>query len=355
VGSAFRNTRVVLLVFVLAAIAFGFLAVASWTHRDSFLSGSVADKVVMTCCSIGFSAAAVRARWTRRSGLLIAIANALAAAIVLIRSELSFAPWVNSWTALNLPSEMYHWFSDVVMFAQIRISATALVVVAFVISLLRLLPSNWTLRKTPVCEMTWPAFFAALAVLATWFHYSVLPYRVAGIVDRDVSPDLVILHVEKHGLRFRETATDLLLRSGNFFMRTTERRLFEYKFISNKAMGASGIPSSIDSRALSSLQLPPIAKSDWSCAGPIRSWDEDAWYVLTRTGLRCFLRSQNSVPPAQITETLSQISIQPLRGREILEGRDICLGFCYDPVAGLGFVFANQRCSTYPNGKAMCR
>jgi len=327
----------------------------SWTHRDSFLSGDVADKIVVTCCSIAFNMAALRARRARQSGLLIAAASALAAAIVLIRTELSFFPWVNSWTALNVPEQMYRWLSDVVMFAEIRIAAVGLIVVAFVISLFRLTPSQWTFRKTPVCERVWPAFFAAFVVLVIWFHHSVVPYRVAGIVDRDVSPDLVILHVEKHGLKFRETATDLLLRSGNFFMRTTERRLFEYKFISSKALGASGIPASIDSRALSLLQFPPNTKSDWSCAGPIRSWDEDAWYVLTSTGLRCFKRSQNSLPPVQIIETLSQLSIQPVRPYESWEVRDICLGFCYDPIAGLGSVYANQRCSTYPTGKAICR
>jgi hypothetical protein len=34
--------------------------------------------------------------------------------------------------------------------------------------------------------------------------------------------------------------------------------------------------------------------------------------------------------------------------------RDICLGFCYDPLAGLGIQFVNQRCRADKNG-TRCR
>ena len=33
---------------------------------------------------------------------------------------------------------------------------------------------------------------------------------------------------------------------------------------------------------------------------------------------------------------------------------DVCLGFCYDPVAGLGFWYFNQRCHGLPNGTTQC-
>jgi len=34
---------------------------------------------------------------------------------------------------------------------------------------------------------------------------------------------------------------------------------------------------------------------------------------------------------------------------------DVCLGFCYDPLAGLGFIFAADRCRTDNDGKMRCR
>ncbi len=50
---------------------------------------------------------------------------------------------------------------------------------------------------------------------------------------------------------------------------------------------------------------------------------------------------------------LAQIEALP-GTQESLTFQDVCLGFCYDPVAELGFIYSNQRCHGMPNGSTQC-
>jgi hypothetical protein len=123
---------------------------------------------------------------------IMALFAGLIALACFIRIELSNFPWANSWIALNFPDKLNAWDKQFVTLAKLTILAVALTIVAITVSVLRLLPANWAVRKSPVCERTWPAFVVSLLGLAVWFGYSVMPYRLPGIVDFGAGADLKI-------------------------------------------------------------------------------------------------------------------------------------------------------------------
>lgn len=109
----------------------------------------------------------------------------------------------NSWISFNSVSDSPE-MEPFLAFVKLKILSTALVLISILCASLRLLPSQWMLRKTPVNSRTWPAFAGALCVVTVWFLHSVTPYRTSVITD-GVTPDFRILHVEKRGLHIHET------------------------------------------------------------------------------------------------------------------------------------------------------
>jgi hypothetical protein len=84
------------------------------------------------------------------------------------------------------------------------------------------------MRNLPLRQRTWPAVAASFLALGAWFFHGSTPYKIPLIVDAP-APTFRILHVEKRGLHFHETAISAY-RNGTFFVERTERNLFYYKF-----------------------------------------------------------------------------------------------------------------------------
>jgi hypothetical protein len=257
--------------------------------------------------------------------------------------EWSHSPWENSWIALNLPGRLP---------AKLTILAVALIVISTVLSAFRLLPEIWMVRKSPVRERTWPAFAVCALVLVVWFVFSVTPYRLPGRLHVGVGPDLRILHVEKRGLHFHEIEISLF-KDGKFSTWQTNRRLFQYRFAGHGGWGV--MPGALHSRAgaltrsLSKSVRTPPAKA-------LRAWNADGWYVVASESLLTFTSEYRSQPPRETLDLFEAVrSLPVIQAFQMKTERDVCLGFCYDPVAALGFVYENHHCRTDENGMTRCR
>ena len=251
---------------------------------------------------------------------------------------------VNSWITFNLSDR-----DDLgyILLAKLKILALGLIVIAIVVSALRLIPPRWTFRNSPLCTRTWPAFAVCVVVLATWFGCSAPPYRIPIIVD-SVWPELSLLHVEKQGLQFHETRLSVW-RDHKFSIFRNDRRLFQYQFKQSMEEGY-GLPPSVFQHVTALVRSSqPQVPAIWPRA--LRTWKAEGWYLLTgRTRVLVYTTEIGTVPTKEITDLFNEIEVQGTEGKAQSYARDVCLGFCYDPLAGLGVIYINSRCRTDRNG-----
>ena len=227
----------------------------------------------------------------------------------------------------------------------------ALIATSISCSALRLLPASVLRRNAPLSRRTWPAIAVGILALAVWLPHSAMPWMLPGIVD-GISPELCVLHVEKRGLRFREISVKAA-RDGRFSVSRYDRRLFQYRFQTPLKYGVVPQITHVQaddpahSLALRSLHTaPPIA---------LRSWNAEGWYVaLAGSPLLAFTSEYGTTPPREVRDILELIETLPGIEQLSFAVQDVCLGFCYDPVAALGFRFSNQRCHTLPSGNTQC-
>jgi hypothetical protein len=174
-----------------------------------------------------------------------------------------------------------------------------------------------------------------------------------GIVDHGNSADLRILHVEKRGLRFHETRVGVSIRDARFGVRQYDRRLFQYGF---QGLDRSGMmPETTRQRADDLVRSPTLRDLRTAPATALRSWNAEGWYITTsHSPIRAFTSEYGTIPPTEVRDLLEQIAKLPGGGGSPFAIQDVCLGFCYDPVAGLGFVYWNDRCMTFPGGITRC-
>jgi len=273
------------------------------------------------------------------------------------------APWLywnlmkdsglgNVWLMFNLPDEKFPMYPP--MYAVPAIFSVGLITLAIATAAVRLLPSRWHLRESALRQRTWPGFAACFVLLAVWFSQSVMPYRIPGAVDYSDWPILQILHVEKRGLQFHENCVDVWRRpdrpmsvsfSGN------DRRLFQYRF---QQKYASGKPSEdLVGRIRAILKASGRGKSD--TVKPLRNWNADGWYFnVEGSGLKVFGTANGSAPPQEIVDLFHDLDKIPRSSETQSELKDVCLGFCYDPLSGLGSLYANHRCFNDGHG-VVCR
>jgi hypothetical protein len=323
-----------------AAIAFRSV-ISFWDEPGSalLLYAAVISPLVLI-----FAAAAIH--YSPRAGYWTGLTGAFMVLPEFIRSELSaynFA-MANSWINFNLTdrhSEGYF------LLAKLKILALALLVVSIVLSALCLLPERWSFRGSPLGARTWPAFAMCFLVMAAWYGLAVTPYRVPMIVD-GVWPELSVLHVEKHGLQFHETRVSVS-RDGRFWIYRNNRRLFQYEFQDTLEEG-SGLPASAYQLATAIIQSSKSREAvQWP--KPLRAHNAEGWYVLAEGfGIRAYTSELGTVPHGEVIEMFHEVEIQKTTQTWPGFSRDVCLGFCYDPPAGLGIIYVNSRCSTDRNG-----
>jgi hypothetical protein len=179
-------------------------------------------------------------------------------------------------------------------------------------------------------------------VLAVWFCFSVTPYHVPGF-DHPAQAEFRILRIDKRGLRFRETM--VMERRGKVWVFQSDRRLFQYYF-AERAGSASLYEYSPTARERASAfsQSPVLWNLHTGPATPLSSWNAEGWYVvLEDSRLLTFSSERGTSPPQEVIDWFHQIESLPLRDEHRIAIRDVCLGFCYDPMAALGFGVLPQR------------
>jgi hypothetical protein len=175
---------------------------------------------------------------------------------------------------------------------------------------------------------------------------------VPPIVDAKV-PELSVLHVEKDGLDFHETRISVY-RDGRFLMTHNDRRLFRYKFEEVWHEGALTEGQALQLKTL--LVLPDLQRTQDRSPKALRAAHGEGWYTeMRRFAIAAFTTENATTPPAELVAFFRGIVETPSNGtRYNYEVRDVCLGFCYDPQAGLGYRALNQRCRKGSDNKEYC-
>jgi hypothetical protein len=260
----------------------------------------------------------------------------------------------NVWLVFNVPDRELGAYPP--PYAQIAITVVGLIALAVVTAGLRLLPAQWQFRGTPFRERTWPAVGAGIVVLAIRFSQSVLPYRIPGAIDYRDYPVLQILHVEKRGLQFHERCFSVYwqrpYRPISVSFTGSDRQLFQYRFQHDG----------------SSLQLPKTLvehiqamvesaheKRQQDVVKPIWNWNADRWYFSGQGfGLRGYDAFNGSNPPEEVVDLFRELDGTPRHSETHSELKDVCLGFCFDPLSAMGWLYANHRCFNDGHG-LVCR
>lgn len=260
-------------------------------------------------------------------GHVLALAGASAEAAYLYRFypyRFAFSPWLT----FNLPYDRQ--YSRGYGLATITILALASIVMAAAFSLQRLWPSTWRIGKVALRNHAWPAFAIALLFVLGWFSNAVTPYRTP--IIRDGGPPIIsVLHVEKHGLQFRETSI-VFVRDSRFFISQDDHRLFQYSFPTE---GAAGTLTEDYFRAFNKLAFSPPALPGprVSHYSPPLAWNAERWYVLYygRTLARPIRTESTTPPPKEIVDLFYAAQNLPKEQEWQSTARDVCLGFCYAP------------------------
>jgi hypothetical protein len=267
-----------------------------------------------------------------RLGYCLALA-ATVAAVRLVSRTLAYIPW-RYWTDFNyepigpLPPELA-WF------AQLRLLSAILVLSSGVCALVRLLPSRWTIRGIPVAQCNWPVIAATVPIIAAWFLLSVTfdrGPRMAG----GTGPMLRILHLKKNGIHYEESSVEVFQDSRTLVSHAS-RRLFQYRFEHPAHWVTLGekSPAALD-RARALTGSPKLWGKRTPAAVAPRSWNAEGWYVARSGSPGLAFTTENGLkPPPEVTSLFYEIEALP-SSAPIRQGiRDVCLGFCYDPVGGL--------------------
>lgn len=259
-----------------------------------------------------------------------------------IQTEMSLAPW-NSWIFLNYESPMPSEGGGYLTFVKLKILSAALIVITVACSSVRSVPTSWSFRGKPIRRRTWPAIAVGFITMAVWFAYSVTPYSVPGF-DHPAGAEIRILHVQKRGLCFEETTVSEF-RDGRVWLLRDGRSLFQYRFEVRVAMTALGETSpTAYARVRALVQSPDLWNMRTAAPKPLRSWNAEGWYVVLKDSrLLAFTTQLGTTPPETITDLFRELEKLPASEQRISAIRDVCLGFCYDPVAALGFTILPQR------------
>jgi hypothetical protein len=248
----------------------------------------------------------------------------------------------NSWIFLNYEAPVRSDSGLFLTFVKIKVLSVALIVTAAACASLRLLPARLSVRGHPLRRRTWPAFAVGLLVMTTWFLASVTPYSVPGF-DHVQRAELRILHVQKRGLHFQETAV-VEFKDGRAFVVRSRRRLFQYRFVGTVAMTALATSPDTLERARGFVQSPELGRLPTMVPNALRSWNAEGWYVVLKDSrLLAFTTESRTTPPKEVTDLFYEVERLPALDESSFAVRDVCLGFCYDPVAALGFSLPQQR------------
>jgi hypothetical protein len=288
--------------------------------------------------------------WFRYANLL-AVCAALLALGCFLQTEGRISPGMNSWIFLNLPEPILYVTGREVVLAKIRIVAVALLTFIAAISTLRLFPVRWTLRAKPFARRIWPACLTSLLVVAVWFFRSVVPYRTPEF-DRGGWPRIIILHVKKEGMQFQETQL-AIYRNMQFKLSRNNRRLLQYKFAETTA--TSVLASSLQPQILSLPHSVALGKSETVPPKALRAWNAEGWYLADMNNLWAYTTENGRMPPEELVQVFARAEKVAANPDSTWYLKDVCMGFCYDPMAAMGLRTIIRRCHRETNGDVKCQ
>jgi hypothetical protein len=333
-GARSRTRRVTIAaLFLISAFS------SVWLVRCCFRVES-SETLAPSVSAVALVAASALLFWKSRFGYLLAAISAALSLQWFSKTELPNFPALNSWTLFNLQDNISS-LAD----AKPRVIFASAMIASTICSLVALLPANWLLQGKPIRERLWPGFALAFVLVGVWYLKSVSPYRVPIIVDGP-SPELAILHIEKNGLRFVETEISVY-RNGEYYFSRNHRTLFQYRFAVRGGQGV--LPPELSSEVKNLAASPVIQTLYTGDLEPIRAWRSEGWYVRTGRKFSAFTSERWTEPPKQAVELFQALMNAAHPDKPLPDGKDICFGFCYDPLAGLGFEAFNDRCG-YNNG-----
>jgi hypothetical protein len=289
---------------------------------------------------LAFAGGAVRYRPTIAHGAALA---AVVAAPWVYWNVIQDTPLGNVWTSFNLPDPDRMMGKGFLLLATLIVLSVALITLAVATAAIRLTPAGWKILGTPLRDRTWPAILVAFALLGVWFGQSVTPYRISGAVDYSGWPLLRILHVQKQGLQFHETSVGLwgYRAPDSVSFLANDRRLFQYRF--REKGSRTELPAALQLRVNTVLDSLRGTSGNIETVRPVRAWNADEWYLIGENiGLHAY--TAGTTPPPEVVELFHDLENLPRSREYSSELRDVCLGFCYDPLAGLGYLYANHRC-----------
>jgi hypothetical protein len=68
----------------------------------------------------------------------------------------------------------------------------------------------------------------------------------------------------------------------------------------------------------------------------LRSKNAEDWYIRTERGVSAFTTDYGTEPPSEVVDLFHEMESVVPTGKELRTANDACMGFCYDPLAGLG-------------------
>ena len=93
----------------------------------------------------------------------------------------------------------------------------------------------------------------------------------------------------------------------------------------------AGIRMFAQSAQLRDLRTPPAVS--------LRDWNAEGWYVRTGQNVLAFTTENHTTPPQEVIDMFHRLESIPPAATESGNVSDVCLGFCYDPLAGLWVVY----------------
>jgi hypothetical protein len=288
-------------------------------------------------------------RWRSGLGYMVAAVGAVLPLPWILMTESRALG--NSWIALNAPWEDPYGFHYMRYF-QLRIVSVALLLMTLIWAMTRLLPSHWQLQNRPVNQRTWPAIAITLVFIVCWFAAFVFPYREPIIVD-GVHPELSILNVKKDGIAFHETRVSVY-RDGRYYVVRNDRQLFRYSFAETVREGL--LTDDLHTKLKTIQALPELKRTLDKSPRALRARHGEGWYTeMDSFAITAFTTENATPPPAELVAFFHRVEEAPSIGASSHdEVRDVCLGFCYDPKAGLGYRADNQRCWYPADRKEHC-
>lgn len=255
-------------------------------------------------------------------------------------------PALNTWIAFNRPDT----FSDAsrnILIAKLKIAFALTALAATAISATHLLPTHWIMGKRPLRDRLWPALTICVLAAFFWYAVSVSPYRIPLIVDA-APAKLTLLHVEKKGGQFHETGISVF-EDGRVYLSHNDRRLFRYRFPVH--MGSAILSQDDTMREAAFALAEELGNAEPAPAVPLHSKDAEGWYVRTPyRHILAFSTENGTPPPSKLLSLFHALESAVPATKEWGDGKDICFGFCYDPLAGRGIVYMNDRCTEDRNG-----